>query len=185
TFVNRGRVFRSRRTLFTRCAAYSCVNEKPVPCSINAHYEAFSTKRISGKLKVQDKGNDFFAAAWKNAEWLIHPEDRERIRLFLDRDRLISELENRRQLTEDYRMIVGDGRVQYTRMSVTYASNRSHFIICVENRDEDIRREKEHLAELTLANKMARRDELTHTKNKTAYREVEGGLHADLPDFPS
>ena len=156
------------------------------------HYEEFSIKEKVGGLKVQSEGDDFFAAAWRNADRLVYSEDRERIRLFLDRDHLITELESRRQLSEDYRMVVGGGKLQYTRMSVTYASDHNHFIICVENRDENIRREKEHLAALSTANEMARRDDLTHTKNKTAYHEIESDLQrqideADLqgtPDSP-
>ena len=142
----------------------------------NAHYAEFSVKRKSGELKVQEEGADFFAASRKNLDRLIHAEDRERMRLFLDKDHLISGLENRRQLTEDYRMIVGGGKTQYTRMEVTYSSDRSHFIICVENRDNDVRREQEHLAALSMANEMARRDALTHVKNKTAYHETEKEL---------
>ncbi len=142
----------------------------------NAHYAELSTKKKSGELKAQEEGEDFFAAAWKNADRLICADDKERIRLFLDRDHLISGLESRRQLTEDYRMVIDGGKTQYTRMSVTYSSDRSHFIICVENRDEDVRREKEHLAALSMANEMARRDELTHVKNKMAYHEMEKEL---------
>ena len=141
-----------------------------------AHYTELSTKKRSGELKVQSEGRDFFATSRKNADRLVFSEDRERIKLFLDRDHLISRLENRRQLTEDYRMIVSGGKTQFSRMSVTYSSDHSHFIICVENRDNDVRREQEQVAALSLANEMARRDELTHTKNKTAYHEMEKEL---------
>lgn len=141
-----------------------------------SHYAEYSTKKKAGELKIQDEGEDFFASAWKNADRLVYSEDRERIRHFLDRDNLISQLENRWQLTEDYRMAIDGGKSQYTRMSVTYSSDHSHFIICVENRDKDVRKEQEHLAALTTANEIARRDELTHTKNKTAYREMENAL---------
>ena len=146
----------------------------------SSRYSELSTKKKSGELKIREEGEDFFATSQKNLERLIYSEDRERIRLFLDRDRLISQLEDRRQLTEDYRMIAAGGKPQYTRMTVTYSSDRSHFIICVENRDEDVRREKEHLAALSTANEMARRDELTHTKNKTAYHETEKELQKSI-----
>ena len=139
-------------------------------------YAEFSTKKKSGELKVQAEGSNFFEASLKNLDRLIYTEDRERIRNFLDRDRMISQLESRRQLTEDYRMVVEGGRLQYTRMTVTYSSDHQHFIICVENRDEEVRKEQEHLAALSTANEMARRDELTHTKNKTAYHETEKEL---------
>ena len=146
----------------------------------SSKYAELSTKRKSGELRIQEEGEDFFAACWKNADRFVHAEDRERIRLFLDRDNLISQLEDRRQLTEDYRMIVDGGKTQYTRMSVTYSSDHSHFIICVENREEDVRKENEHLAALSMANEMARRDELTHTKNKTAYHEMEAELQRQI-----
>ena len=149
---------------------------------VTAHYTELSTKKRSGELKVQAEGDDFFTTSRKNADRLIYSEDRERIRLFLDRDHLISGLENRRQLTEDYRMTVDGGETQFTRMSVTYSSDHSHFIICVENRDDDVRKEQEHLAALSLANEMARRDELTHTKNKTAYHEMEKELQRQIKE---
>lgn len=146
----------------------------------NSNYAEFSTKKKSGELKVQDEGEDFFAASRSNVDRLIYSEDRDRLKLFLDRDYLISELENRRQLTEDYRMIADKGKTQYTRMSVTYSSDHSHFIICVENRDKDVRKEQEHLAALSMANEMARRDVLTGTKNKTAYHEMERELQQQI-----
>ena len=149
---------------------------------VSFHYAELSTRQQSGELKIQQEGEDFFTASWKNADRLIYFEDRERIRLFLDRDHLISELENRRQLTQDYRMIVGAGKLQYTRMSVTYSSDHTHFIICVENRDEDVRREREHLEALSMANKMARRDALTHTKNKAAWHEMEKELQKQIEE---
>ena len=148
----------------------------------NSNYAEFSTKKKSGKLKVQNEGADFFADASINADRLIYSEDRERIRLFLDRDRLISQLESRRQLSADYRMVAEAGTPQYTRMTVTYSSDHSHFIICVENREADVRREQEQLAAISLANELARRDELTHTKNKTAYREMERELQMQLKE---
>ena len=146
----------------------------------NSNYIELSTKQKSGELNVQSEGDDFFGAAARNVDRFIYLEDRSRIRLFMDRDNLLTRLENRRQLTEDYRMITADGKIQYTRMSVVYSSDHSHFIICVENRDEDVRREKEHLEELSIANRIARRDELTHTKNKTAYHEMENELQSRI-----
>ena len=148
----------------------------------SSHYAELSAKRKSGELKVQEEGDDFFETARKNADRLIFSEDRERVKLFLDRDRLISQLESRRQLTEDYRMNIDGGKTQYTRMTVTYSSDHSHFIICVEDREKDVRKEKEHLAALATANEMARRDELTGTKNKTAYHEMETELQRQLTE---
>ena len=146
----------------------------------NSHYAELSAKQLSGELKVQEEGDDFFAAANKNADRLVYSEDRERIKLFLDRDHLISQLDARRQLTEDYRMNLDGGKLQYTRMTVTFSTDHSHFVICVENRDKDVQKEKEHLSALATANEMARRDELTGTKNKTAFQEMEAELQRQM-----
>ena len=148
----------------------------------SSNYAELSTRRKSGELQVQEEGEDFFAASRKNLERLIFAEDRDRVREFLDRDHLISGLENNRQLSEDYRMNLSGGKTQYTRMTVTYSSDHSHFIICVENRDQSVRREQAHLAELNLANEMARRDALTHVKNKTAYHEQEKELQKQIEE---
>ena len=151
-----------------------------IDCESEQYVELSASKKKSGELKIQEEGEHFFETARINANRLIHPEDLERIKLFLDRDSLISRLEDRRQITEDYRLVMDGGKTQFTRMSVSYSSDHSHFIICVENRDEDVRREQEHLAALSMANEMARRDELTHTKNKTAYREMESELQQQI-----
>ena len=148
----------------------------------SSKYAEYSTKKKSGELKVQSEGDDFFVTSRNNVDRLIYSEDRERIKLFLDRDNLISQLENRRQLTQDYRMSVDGETIQYTRMEVTYSSDHSHFIICVENRDKDVRKEQEHLNELKMANELARRDDLTHTRNKTAYHEMEKELQRQILD---
>ena len=151
-----------------------------IDCQTGAYTE-LSAKQKMGELFINDEGKDFFATSHKNAEHLIYAEDRERIVLFLDRDNLLSKLETRTHLTQDYRMVI-EGKVQFTRMSVTYSSDKSHFIICVENRDEGVRKEKEHLEALSMANEMARRDELTNTKNKTAYHEAVKELQARMAE---
>ena len=69
-----------------------------VDCETSA-YKELSTKHKSGQFKVQAEGKDFFTSSRMNVDRLIFPEDRERIRGFLDRDHLISGLENRRAIS--------------------------------------------------------------------------------------
>ncbi len=139
------------------------------------HYMEFASHKIYGELEIQEEGDDFFGVSATNAEVLIYHEDRARILLFLNKDNLISQLEHSRQLTEDYRMTV-DGEIRYTRMCVYWSSDKTHFIICIENREEDVKKEKEHLQALKSANEIARKDSLTGTRNKTAYQEYEADL---------
>ena len=145
-------------------------------------YKEFATHKIYGELEIKEEGDDFFGASEQNADRVIHPEDRERIKMFLNKDNLITQLENNKQLVEDYRMIVGSGEPQYTRMTVTWSSDKTHFIVCIENREEDVKKEKEHLHALSMANETARRDGLTGTRNKTAYVEYEKDLQNEIDE---
>ena len=145
-----------------------------------SYYMEFSTHKIYGELEISEEGEDFFGTSLINADVLIYPDDRERIKLFLNRDNLISQLENSRQLIEDYRMIVGKSEPQYTRMTVSWSSDKTHLIICIENREEYVKMEQEHLKAITMANEMARRDSLTGTRNKTAYTEYAKDLQRQI-----
>ena len=147
-----------------------------------SYYIEFSSQKIYGELEIQEEGEDFFNVSIKNADKIIFPEDRERIKLFIDKDNLISQLDKRKQLVEDYRMVIDGNKPQYTRMTVMWSSDRTHLIICIENREEDVKKEKEHLQALSMANEMARRDELTGVKNKTAYQEAEKDLQRLVED---
>ena len=145
-------------------------------------YKEYAIHKIYGELEIQEEGEDFFGTADTNADRIIYPEDRSRIKMFLNKDNLISQLEVNRQLVEDYRMVIGNGAPQYTRMTVTWSSDKSHFIICIENREEVVKKEKEHLEALKAANETARRDSLTGTRNKTAYLEFEKDLQKQIDE---
>lgn len=146
------------------------------------YYIEFATHKLYGELEIQEEGEDFFGTAERNADRIIYPEDRERIKLFVNKDNFISQLENNTQLTEDYRMVVGGNEPQYTRMTVSWSSDKSHFIICIENREEAVKKEKEHLLALKSANEIARRDSLTGTRNKTAFAEFEKDIQKEIDD---
>ena len=150
--------------------------------SQTSHYIEFSTHKLYGELEIQEEGDDFFSAAEVNADKIIFAEDRDRVKLFINRDNFITQLEETRQLTMDYRMAIGNGQPQYTRMKICWSADKSHFIICIENRDEIVKKEKEHIQAINLANEMARRDSLTGTRNKTAYHEYEKELQKEIDE---
>ncbi len=140
--------------------------------SETSYYMEFSSEKLYGELEISKEGEDFFSTSRENAYKVLYSDDRDRMKLFLDRDNFISQLDNRRQLVEEYRMAINNENPKYTRMTVMWSYDRSHFIVCIENIDADVKKEEEHIKALTRANELARRDALTGTKNKTAYDEV-------------
>ena len=140
--------------------------------SSSGRYAEFTSNHIYGNLELQEEGVDFFADAQHNIVQLVHPNDAERVAQVLERDFLISALEDNKQLRTDYRLIV-NGKTQYTRSSVIWSSDKIHFIIGVENINAEVKREKEQVKALDQANDLARRDELTGVRNKKAFSELE------------
>ena len=67
-------------------------------------------------------------------------------------------------------------------MNVSWSSDKTHFIICIENREEFVKKEMEQLQALSIANETARRDSLTGIRNMTAYQEFEAGLQKDVEE---
>ncbi len=79
----------------------------------------------------------------------------------------------------DYRLMI-NGKSRYFRMTARKTSDGTHFIIGVENIDAEVRKEKQAMKALNTERELARRDELTGTKNKTAYRELEKSVQANM-----
>ncbi|MBQ9383367.1 MAG: GGDEF domain-containing protein [Ruminiclostridium sp.] len=142
-------------------------------------YVEYTLNSIYGNLEIQEEGYDFFTESRRNASQILHPKDKERVLTVLGKDYLISALHDKKQYSTDYRLII-DGKPQYTRLTVMWSSDKVHFIIGVENVNDEVKKEKEQLKALNLANEMARRDELTGTKNKTAYAELERSVQNNI-----
>lgn len=134
-------------------------------------YVGYTSSRIYGPLEVQEEGKDFFSEAQRNSAILVHPSDKERVSKALERDTLIPQLYRSRKFSIDYRLVI-NGKTQYTRSTIMWSGDKDHIVIGVENVDAEIQKEKDHLRALNSEKELARRDDLTGTKNKTAYLEL-------------
>ena len=143
------------------------------------NYVEFQTQNIYDSSEMPEKGTDFFSDAKKNSAARIHPKDRERLMSIINRESVISALENKRQITADYRRIV-NGIPKYTRLTAMWSCDKQHLIIGVENVDDEVKKENEQIQALNFANELARRDQLTGTKNMTAYNELENSVQKNI-----
>ncbi len=142
-------------------------------------YTGLTTNNIFGTFVVADEGRDFFSAAPQNALRIIHPHDFVKFVNTVDKDYLTTQLDINKKVTLNYRMVV-DGKTQYTRLTAMWASDRKHVVIGVENIDDEVRKEREHLRALNSEKELARRDDLTGTKNKTAYLELTRSIQDNI-----
>lgn len=145
----------------------------------DSSYIGYEVNNIYGELEIGKEGYDFFGDSIENIPLIVHKQDRDKVLEFLNKDNMISRLENRKDYSIDYR-ILDDGKSRFTRMSVRKSSDGTHFIIGVEDIDAEVKRERQHLRELKTEKELARRDELTGIKNKTAYRELEESAQGNI-----
>ncbi len=145
----------------------------------NGSYVGYTSRNLFGQLEIDQAGDDFFEDTRKNIPQVLHPQDRDRVLDAMDRDSLLTVLEDRKQFTIEYRLVIDDNS-EHTRLTVRKTSDSQHFIVCLENIDDEVKKEREHLKALNTEKELARRDELTGTKNKTAYKELEQSVQGNI-----
>lgn len=145
----------------------------------DSSYIRYEVNNLYGQLEISKSGEDFFKDCLEYIPQVVHKRDVEQVCEFIDKDNMISALENHKDYSMTYRLMISD-KPQYVRMTVRKSSDGTHFIIGVENVDDEIQKEKQHLKELKTEKELARRDELTGIKNKTAYKELEKSVQGNI-----
>ena len=142
-------------------------------------YVGYAVNNLYGQLEISKSGKDFFKESLDNIPQVVHRQDQDQVSEFITKDNLLSMLEERKDGSIDYRIMV-NGKSRYTRMIARKTSDGTHLIIGVEDIDEVIQREKRHMKALKTEKELARRDELTGVRNKTAYKELEKSVQSNI-----
>ena len=145
----------------------------------SGEYMSYECNNIYGQLEVCKSGADFYEKTKEDVANVVHRSDKEKVLAFTDKDHMISALENSKMISSDHRIMV-NGRSHYIRMSVRKTSDGTHFIIGLENIDAEIKKAKQQQKALNAEKELARRDELTGVKNKTAYKELENSVQSNM-----
>ena len=128
---------------------------------------------------IKKNGGDFFDDVSKESHFEISPEDRKNVLDILNKESLKNNLKTRRKIGTDFKIIDKDIQ-KNMRLTVLWSSDKVHFVIGIENIDEEVRKEEEQLRELTTQREFARKDELTGVKNKNAYKEFEESMQRKI-----
>ena len=142
-------------------------------------YISYECRNIYGEVDVQKSGEDFFEESKTDIANIVHKNDRDLVFDFLNKDHIISSLVTQKSCSLDYR-IVAFKQTHYVRMTIRKTSNETHYIIGIENIDDVIKKEKQQLKALNTEKELARRDELTGVKNKTAFHELEKAVQTNI-----
>lgn len=142
-------------------------------------YIGYVVSNNYGQLEISKSGENFFTDYSAHIQPSVHRRDWEQVCEFINKDNMIYALDNHKDYSVDYRIMAGS-KVRFTRMIARKTSDGTHFIIGVEDIDAEVQREKQQLRALQIEKKLARRDELTGVKNKTAYKELEKSAQGNI-----
>ena len=145
----------------------------------DSSYISYECRNIYGEVDVQRTGNDFFADSKTDITNIVHKSDRDNVLEFVNKKQVASTLTNQKSCFMDYR-IVAFKKTHYVRMTIQKTTDETHYIIGIDNIDEEVKKEKQHLKALNIEKELARRDELTGVKNKTAYHELEKSVQSNI-----
>ncbi len=147
--------------------------------SETGEYSRYSSGVITIDQSLTFNGKNFFADAHEVINTQVHAEDRDRMLSKLDKDYIITTLGNTTQYSEDYRNLADD-RIEHIRLTVMRSNDNVHFIVGIENIDEEVKKEQEQIEALKRANELARRDVLTGIRNFTAFHELEDSIQNSI-----
>ena len=145
----------------------------------DSSYISYECRNIYGEVEVQRAGDDFFADSKTDITNIVHKNDLDTVLDFVNKENLACTLMNQKGCHLDYR-IVAFKKTHYVRMTVQKTTDESHYIIGIENINDEVKKEKQHLKALNTEKELARRDELTGIKNKTAYNELEKSVQSNI-----
>ena len=133
------------------------------------------------KRDVPRYGEDFYTDAVRNADKFIHPDDLDMIMDFFDNKKFGPRLKKTGGYSLTFRAIL-DGNIVHLRHIATLSDDKAHAICCLENVEAEFRKREEQKNDLKSAEMMARRDELTGVKNRTAFSEAIEIVNKDIED---
>ncbi|MCR4990352.1 MAG: diguanylate cyclase [Lachnospiraceae bacterium] len=145
----------------------------------DSSFISYECNNIYGKLDMQKTGEDFFAESQKDIPFIVHKNDRDTALGFLDKDHLSTVLKDHKSCSTEYRVMEGK-RAHYVRLTARKTGDGTHYIIGIENIDAEVKKEKQILKALNTEKELARRDELTGIRNKTAYKELEKSVQSNI-----
>lgn len=175
---------KEERMIYTRIGALTgnfifiyTVNPK------NGHYSKYNPARIISDMNIADAGDDFFGAILKSASKGIHPDDLDSFLTAFTRENVFDEIIKNGMFENEHRLII-NGEPRYVAMKATLIieEGEEKLIVGILDIDEQIRREQEYAISLNAAEVKANLDELTGTKNKHAYAEMEKNINEKIKE---
>ncbi|MBR5357058.1 MAG: GGDEF domain-containing protein [Lachnospiraceae bacterium] len=137
----------------------------------SGEYLTFAESAQYKDLNSNATGRDFFKEALESIDDCVYPGDIEYAKSFYNKETMLKSLEGRKSLSFKYRIMINN-EPRFFLFTVMRDKNGEYLILYEKDIEGEIRREKQQISKLKTEKELARRDELTGVKNKTAYKEL-------------
>lgn len=149
-------------------------------------YQEFSTSDKYASLNVPTNLKDFFSETKENIKKFVHPDDQEFAQSLFVKETMLKNLEDKSSYSFKYRLLI-NGKPRYFSFTVFRAGDNQHIVVCDKDVHDEItaesarlKKQKDSLKALKTEKELARRDELTGVKNKTAYMELVSSAQSNI-----
>ncbi len=145
------------------------------------NYMEFSAIKSYEGLGIAKQGNDFFATTIKNGLRVVYPDDLNLFCSKVNKENILKVIDQNGVFILDYRLVM-ESRPIYVSFKAAKIEEegRTKLIVGLLDIDAQVRHEKEYANNLSAAQTMAIKDELTGVKNKHAYVDVETKLNEQI-----
>ncbi|MBQ3378979.1 MAG: EAL domain-containing protein [Clostridia bacterium] len=119
------------------------------------HYIEFGSEGRYEDLQIERSGSDFFSDAEKNIDRVVYPPDAERVRLCINKEALINNINSAKTFSITYRLIIGGEPMYYSMKAVKAdAGDNHHIVIGVSCVDAQIKEAQSAAKEERISDKL-------------------------------
>lgn len=170
------------KTIFSRIAALS--GDFFGIYTINLEddtYVVYKTAKGEKYIGKNVEGDDFFADTQQLIKDVIHPDDLKGFRKNIKKENILKTIAENGLFEYRYRLMVNGKPTYFNLKAVVITENdEQKLIVGLMNIDAQVKKDKEYADNLSVAENMALKDELTGVKNKHAYVQAEEDLRGLL-----
>ena len=130
----------------------------------------FFHSQMLNELNLPAQGTDFFEFLREQARRVVHPDDLDYVLQLIDKKSIIRKITKNNSSLIVCRFVLGGKIIHICHISIMCEDNK-HILGCIKNIEKEFRTQEEQELILRSAERLARLDELTGTRNKNAYTE--------------
>ena len=151
--------------------------------SVTEHYVEYSTSKEYEGLGINKEGEHFFDDAYRNAEDVIYPDDLDRVRALLEKEKILEGIAKSGFYSFNYRLMM-EGEPFYVSLKAALVKDgaANQIIIGISDINEQVKRDREYAYNLSMAKIRADIDALTGVKNRHAYLDFEDKLNRSIKE---